>query len=296
MNSATDIEVQRWSRGLRAAPILWITVAFVLVMALVLWLRGAGFYQLPLSERVDHSDYHVLSPSRPLGRIYGGVGLVLMLVNLSYLLRRRFAQLPLGHMRLWLDSHVVTGLTATLFVAFHSAFQLRSAVAMVTALMLGLTVTTGLIGRFFYALVPRTESALRARLSDLEGLVPGLRKPLEEALLRLRPSEPKAGSGLWRVLCTLPSWFREARARRALVWSSFERRAERAAALTREHAQPLAREVCALAGREVYGVAGRELLRAWRPWHRLSALIMVAGVLLHVGVALFYGYGWDFAS
>ena len=39
-----------------------------------------------------------------------------------------------------------------------------------------------------------------------------------------------------------------------------------------------------------------ELLRAWRPWHRLCALTMVAGVLLHVGVATFFGYAWDFGT
>ncbi len=295
MNSATEIEIQRWSRGLRVAPILWLTVAAVLTMALLLWLRGANFYQLPLTERVDHSDYDLLSPSRPVGRIYGGVGLALMLLNLSYLLRRRFAHWPLGHMRLWLDSHVVTGLTATLFVAFHSAFQLRSPVAMVTAATLGVTVATGVVGRFFYALVPRSESELRARLADLEGLVPGLRQSLNEGLSK-RPSEAAAGSGLWRVIRMLPRWRREASVRRALVLTSFQARAQDAAPLTREHAGPLAREVATLAAREVYAVAARELLRAWRPWHRLSALIMVSGVLLHVGVALFYGYGWDFAS
>lgn len=296
VNGATEIEMQRWSRGLRVAPIIWITLACVSVVALLLWLRGADFYHLPLSERVDHSDYHVLSPSRPVGRVYGAVGLLLMLVNLSYLLRRRFAHLPLGHMRLWLDSHVVTGLTATLFVAFHSAFQLRSPVAMVTALTLGVTVTTGVIGRFFYALVPRTESALRERLFDLEGLLPGLRKQINEALAALPPHAPPAGSGLWRVFRTLPGWFKQARTRQVLVISMCRQRAERASPLDREQSAPLSREVAKLAASEVYAVAARELLRAWRPWHRLSALIMISGVLLHVGVALFYGYGWDFRS
>ena len=296
VNSATEIEIQRWSRGLRVAPIIWLTMALVLLMALLLWLRGADFYHLPLAERVDHSDYHVLSPSRPVGRVYGAVGLVLMLVNLSYLLRRRFAHLPLGHMRLWLDSHVVTGLTATLFVAFHSAFQLRSPVAMVTALTLGVTVATGVIGRFFYAFVPRAESALHERMFDLEGLLPGFRKSLAQALNELRPSDAPPGSGLWRVLRTMPCWIREARARRTLVLSLYESRAAHANALEREHAAPLSREIAGMAAREVYAVAARELLRAWRPWHRLSALIMVSGVLLHVSVALFYGYGWDFSS
>ena len=78
--------------------------------------------------------------------------------------------------------------------------------------------------------------------------------------------------------------------------STFYASASKAGALERVHAEPVAREVAALAAREVYAVAGRELLRAWRPWHRLCALTMVAGVVLHVGVALFFGYAWDFTS
>jgi hypothetical protein len=132
------------------------------------------------------------------------------------------------------------------------------------------------------------------RLADLEALVPGIRTPLKAGLAKLVPSESPGGAGLWRVARTLPRWLSEAKARRALVMSTFYAQAGRVAALEREHAEPVAREVAGLAAREVFAVAGRELLRAWRPWHRLCALTMVAGVVLHVGVALVFGYAWDF--
>ncbi len=290
MKGAAEIEIERWSRGLRVAPVLWISSCFVLLVAAALWLRGAGYYPLPLIERVEHADYELLSPGRPLGRVYGAVGLALILLNLTYLLRRRFPHWKLGRMRLWLDIHVLTGLTATLFVAFHSSFQLRSPVAVVTAATLGLTVVTGIVGRFFYAFVPQTRNVLSSRLVDLEALVPGIRAPLEAGLAKLLPSEPPGGSGLWRVVRTLPRWFREAKARRTCVWTTFQANVVHAAALERDHAQPLAREIASLASRDVLAVAGRELLRAWRPWHRLCALIMVVGVVLHMSVAIFFGY------
>lgn len=290
MKGAAEVEIERWSRGLRVAPVVWISAGFVLLIAVGLWLRGSGYYPLPLVERVEHADYELLSPGRPLGRVYGGVGLALILLNLSYLLRRRFPHWKLGRMRLWLDIHVLTGLTATLFVAFHSSFQLRSPVAVVTASTLGLTVVTGIVGRFFYAFVPQTQSVLSSRIVDLEALVPGVRAPLEAGLAKLRPSEPPGGSGLWRVVRTLPRWFREARARRTCVWTTFHVHAVNAPELEREHAAPLAREIASLASRDVVAVAGRELLRAWRPWHRLCAMVMVVGVVLHMSVALFFGY------
>ena len=36
------------------------------------------------------------------------------------------------------------------------------------------------------------------------------------------------------------------------------------------------------------------LLRSWRGLHRFFALLMLAAVLLHAGVAWYYGYRWIF--
>jgi hypothetical protein len=41
------------------------------------------------------------------------------------------------------------------------------------------------------------------------------------------------------------------------------------------------------------GVAA--LLRSWRGLHRFFALVMLATVLLHAGIAWKYGYRWIFA-
>ena len=294
MSGASELEMQRWSRGLRGATVVWVGTACIALIGLALWLRGVGYYALPLSERVDHPDYAVLSPSRKMGMTYGLVALGLMLLNLGYLLRRRFPHWPLGRMRLWLDAHVVTGFLAVLFVAFHSAFQLRSSVAAVIAATLAITLLTGIVGRFFYAFVPRDESSLRGRIADLDALLPGVATSLEQALTQPVPM-PAAGAGLWRVLHGLPALLRLARARRVWVYAVYRLRVEGRDARTLTYEYPLMREVAQLAAREVFAVAARELLRAWRPWHRLCALIMVAGVLLHAGVALFYGYGWHVA-
>lgn len=296
MNGATQWDQRRTRPASRAAQVVGLTLVLMVLVAVVLWMRGAGFYVLALGDRVEHEDFATLGPSRPVGRTYGAVGLGLMLLNLLYLARRRFARVPLGRMQVWLDVHVATGLLAALFVAFHSAFQLRSVVAQVMTATLAVTVATGLVGRFFHALVPRSGRALSGRVADLGRVLTRIEEPLRCGLAAHTPSEAPPGSGLVRVLGTVPRWWREARARRALVHATVQAACLEAEPLECIHALPIAAEVAQLAVREVYAVAGRELLRAWRPWHRLCALIMVAGVLLHVGVALFYGYAWDFAG
>jgi hypothetical protein len=294
MNSATELELQRWSRSLRGAPVVWVSALLVLATATILWLRGAGFYALSLPERVDHFDYELLSPGRPTGRAYGWVGASLIALNLAYLLRRLAPRTPLGGMRFWLDVHVVTGLTGGLFVAFHSAFQLRSPVAVVMAAALAITLGTGLVGRFIYVFVPCDGSACLSRVADLDALLPGVGKPLIMGLGRLAPRAVSAEVGLIAALCALPAWLRQASARRALVRTLCAPRLAGLNAMERSYLTPLVRELASHAARQVYGVAGRELLRVWRPWHRACALTMVACVVLHVGVALFYGYAWDF--
>lgn len=290
MNSATELDIQRWTRRLRVAPILGTSIAIVALLGLALWLRGAGFYALPLSERVDHLDYTRLSPSRPVGKTYGMVGFGLLLFNLAYLLRRRFPHWPLGRMRVWLDVHVATGIAAAVFTAFHSAFQLRSLVAVVTASTLVLTVITGIIGRFFYAFAPRSGEDLDERLQALDALLPGASARLQQGLSEIVPSEPRPGSGVWRVIRMLPTWRREIEQRRHLVQTTYLALAAAANPSDLPYSDRVFRDVQRLCARQITAVAGRELLRAWRPWHRLCAMTAVAGVVLHVAVAIFYGY------
>jgi hypothetical protein len=106
------------------------------LVLLVLWvglaLVGWDFYGHDLDARLDHPAYELLRPSGLVGHGYGIVGTALILSNLLYLARRRFARAQLGSMRLWLDIHVFSGLAGGALVLFHSAFQFRTGIALMT--------------------------------------------------------------------------------------------------------------------------------------------------------------------
>ena len=156
----------------------WITVIVIVGLAAVLARRGFSFYRLRLSERGAHPDYRTLSPSGLIGHGYGIVGTALILTNLLYLVRRRFAKrIPawMGSVKAWLNAHVFTGLVGSVLVLFHSAFQLRTPIATVTSVSLAIVVVTGLVGLYLYALVPREGlKPLEDRLEEIEPLLPGL--------------------------------------------------------------------------------------------------------------------------
>jgi hypothetical protein len=253
--------------------------------------RGWSFYLLSLEDRVEHPDFRALRPSGVIGNGYGWVAAMLVVLNLSYLIRRRFGGARLGSMRVWLDVHVVTGLLAASLVTFHSAFQLRTPIATISAASLGLVVLTGLIGRFMYALDP---SGDRGRLRDafdaVEASAPGCRAGLGEALARLPAPEVPANASLLRSLLAIGSWRRAARARRGAMAELLPSRRSMTTAQRRA-----VRELYLASDADTRASGMSALLRSWRGLHRFFALLMLASVLLHGGVAWYYGYRWIFA-
>ncbi|HET9987228.1 MAG TPA: hypothetical protein VFQ65_01880, partial [Kofleriaceae bacterium] len=63
---------------------------------------------------------------------------------------------------------------------------------------------------------------------------------------------------------------------------------------SREHRRAIADLVKAAAA-DARASATSALLRSWRGLHRFFALVMLAAVFLHAGVAWYYGYRWIFS-
>lgn len=274
-------------------PIAWSTIIGVLLvtgLAAALLVRGWSFYGLSLEDRVTHPEFRKLRPSGVIGNGYGWVAALLVVMNLMYLVRRRLAGSRLGSMRVWLDIHVFTGLTAAILVTFHSAFQLRTPVAATSAASLGIVVITGLIGRFLYALAPAMDrQRLRVALDDVEATWPGRRTEAAAAIDALPGPVVPQNASLIRSLIAVPRWRRVGRARKRAL----------AQVLPPVTGQPKAqrlvvRRLMKFAAAEAGSSGMAALLRSWRGLHRFFALLMLAAVLLHAGIAWHYGYRWIF--
>jgi hypothetical protein len=279
-------------RGTRwVFPLLLAVVLCAITIGLAV--RGWSFYILSLEDRVEHPEFRTLRPSGLVGNGYGWVAAMLIVLNLSYLVRRRLGGARLGSMRVWLDIHVFTGATAAILVSFHSAFQLRTPVATMSSVSLGLVVVTGVIGRFLYAFAPAAAvraAHVREAIDAVDREVPGAAKAIEPALAELPPPRVPPDASLIRSLFAIPRWRRIAKARReALRLILPEPRALGAGA--RRAARELERAAAAEA--RAHGMAA--LMRSWRGLHRFFALFMLAAVILHAGVAWYYGYRWIFS-
>jgi len=278
----------------------WPILLFVLFVALcaVLLVRGLDFYRLPLEMRPEHEDYRVLAPSGMVGQGYGVFGTALIFANLLYVVRRWLASWPLGSLRAWLDLHVFTGLAGSLLVLFHSAFQLRSDLATITAVSLMFVVLTGIVGRYLVALAPQVDpERMQASLAALDALRPGLGAAVRDGLARTPITRFTTSQTLLSTLVTVPTWMREARGRRRAV-----------AAIVADHPatgdldeserrlkKRVIRETGKLAAQEVRSEAAVSVLRVWRRMHRFFAILMLLSVGIHIGVAWYYGYRWVFS-
>jgi len=252
--------------------------------------RGWSFYRLSLEDRVEHPEFRALRPSGMLGNGYGYAAAMLVVMNLSYLVRRRFGSAGMGSMRMWLDIHVFTGLLAASLVSFHSAFQLRTPIASVSAGSLGTVVVTGLLGRFLYALGPGgVRERLAAALDTIEHELPGTRVPLAACIAQRPGPNVPANASLPRCLFAIPSWLRVARVRREVFGMLLPARRQMSREL--RHAT---HELYAASAADARASGVTALLRSWRAMHRFFALLMLSAVFLHAGVAWYYGYRWLF--
>jgi hypothetical protein len=276
------------------------------VLVIALWRHGRGYYTLPPSERIDHPEHASLRASGGVGHFYGIAGTVLILLNLLYFVRKqaRFMR-GRGSLRGWMEMHVFAGLLGTALIVFHSAFQVRNQVATAASWSLGVLVATGLLGRYMYALLPRSRTGDEEDVADVQARIGRNRRELalrvgesesaREIFKMLSARTASTTSGPLTALVRLPllpiDRLRDHRGRAAI------REHLRAGAHAPEDLRVLDELVHAIMRDEAQRRAVtvyKDLFLWWRALHRAFALVMVAAMLVHVGVALYYGYRWIF--
>lgn len=256
------------------------------------------YYGLGALERIEHPRDRWLRPSGPVGLGLGIAATALMLVNLAYLLRKA-AWFPLRAfaLRTWMTTHVVTGLVAFVCVLLHAALQPGNTPGGRSLVALTVVVTTGAIGRYFYAFVPRAANGRDMRLDEVRTKLTALAAELDR---EHRGMGERIGAEL-DALLQEAHWTRSLPRRifslvrsRARAKASRRRLLDEAArtGLPPEQVQILdalmrSAQRTALSAAHFEDLRG--LLASWRYLHRWIALLMVLLVGLHIAVALRFG-------
>ncbi len=278
--------------------VLTIAVAFcVLVGAVVLFgLGGWEYYRAPLATRGYLPEHLLLRPSGPVGLTLGVAGVVSMLMTLPYYVRKRWKALArVGTVKQWLEVHIFFGIVGPVLITLHTSFKFNGIISVGYWLMMTVW-TSGFIGRYLYVRIPKSIRGVELSVAQVEEslslvqrqmqaqpLPDSVQQELDAFELAVSPARGRAPGaidlffGELRVrtrLMLLRRHLRDAGVDVAAITSLVDRAAERAT----------------LARRLAHLQRTRHLFELWHVFHRPLVYGLFVIVVLHVGIALFFGY------
>ena len=263
--------------------------------------RMAGdFYGVQGDAQLDHPLYDRWRSSGFVGRLIGSAAVVMFVLNLFYLARRRLRSWhKWGKLRYWMSSHVFFGLLGGGLLLLHADFHMTSAAARMSAQAVIALLATGIMGRYFYALVPHTASGdedpagIRGRGEAALGRLQGLLAPEHPLVEKVRhKARLHAPAGGLRGVRRLALGWLLPQLRRLQVRSWLA--AQEATIPTELRADVRTEAIAVLDLADDLAGAGTAawILRRWRIVHLGAAAIMVWAAWRHIASAFATGYGW----
>jgi len=259
-------------------------------------LTGADYYLTAFEARPRHPDYALYRPAGSYGLRFGIVGSLALVTLLLYSVRRRTGLLGRNiPLKYWLDVHIFLGVIGPLFILLHTSFKWNGIVSLSFWSMVGVAVS-GVFGRYLYVQIPRNLYGAELELAGADEVEADLQRHLDgypeltpEARTRLRAvyegSLEATTQPLMMIAADLTRFLRTFKARRYLapLGLSAERRHGLLAGLhLMESRMRTLRRL-----RVVH-----KLLHQWHVVHRPFALIMYLIMIVHIAVALLFGFSW----
>ena len=279
------------------------------LLAVALVLYGWEYYLLDLTRRPFSTKHAFLKPSGIIGLRLGMMGLLIFFLVFLYPLRKYWSFLGrFGKTQNWFHVHVLLGLCTPVIISFHSAFKVHGFAGMAYWTMLAL-VASGIIGRYFYAQIPRNIMEAEMSLKEMQDLKTALLNELRlqtifkdselGALFQLPDSATILKIPVFLILIRMIAWDI---ARPFRVWA-LRRRGSKAGGgsfswgglwRTRnselEHAISLASKQAALSKRIVFLSRTHQIFHLWHIIHRPFSFSLATFIIIHVAVVFWLGY------
>lgn len=288
---------------------LFLTGAAMVMLAAGLAAYGWDYYLLDLMQRPFSSKHTLLKPSGIIGLRLGIFGLLLFIAVFMYPLRKYWSFLGrFGKTQNWFNFHVLLGLCTPGVISFHSAFKVQGFAGMAYWTMLAL-VGSGIIGRYFYAQIPRNIKAAEMSLKEMQDLKATLLDELKlqtifqnselEDLFRLPDSATILKMPLFLALARMIAWDIT---RPVRVWALRRRGAQAQGHLFSgggiwrtqnpelERTISLASRQMALSKRILFFSRTHQIFHLWHVIHRPFSFSLAAFVIIHVTVVTWLGY------
>jgi hypothetical protein len=259
---------------------------------------GLDYYVSPLHERAYDPDHDLFKPTGLVGNRLAILGTAMLALGVGgYMLRKRWARLQhAGRLRHWLSAHIWLCTLGPFLITLHTSFKVGGLVSIAFWSMV-LVVSSGVVGRYVYVRLPQNlqgrtrsmkelEEEQRALAAEIEAASPGLADGVLSPFL----AETAAPRGVFSALAhafraDLRAWGQHRELHAALVRAGVAAEPRvRLEALARRHRR-LAQERALLAPFE-------RLFRYWHTFHLPFAIVMALILLVHIAVAIAFGYAW----
>lgn len=275
------------------------TLTFIVIFVTVyLAWYGSSYYGTSLEERFYHADHHNLKPSGFLGHGLGIAGTLLIIIGVfGYMARKRYRFLSrLGVLKHWLEFHIFLCTLGPVMILFHTSFKFGGIVSVSFWSMVAV-VASGVIGRFIYLQIPRTIQGRELNMAEIVEMQ-------DNFMLRVRTEAGEYAESVIKEWNAILSNRRHHQGQGFIKTYLSDRqiRSDFAAYLTScrisgKNAKVIKNLIAAELGiqRKIERLKMmQKLFRYWHIAHLPFALIMLIIMVIHVAVALAFGYNWVF--
>ncbi|TSA28481.1 MAG: hypothetical protein D4R68_03900, partial [Ignavibacteriales bacterium] len=283
---------------------------FILILILIgtatffyFGIYGYSYYLTSNEERFFHELHKFLKPSGLIGHGLGIIGSLMMIIGVSsYMIRKRVRKFfRLGFLKYWLEVHIFLCSVGPILVLYHTTFKFGGIVAVSFWSMIAVVVS-GVIGRFIYIQIPRSIQGQEYSLDELKSLD-------QDYTNRL-----KAEFGLDDILITKLEYFNKIQIHKRTNFFSIGGLIIKDHYMNKKLIKEFKRELISrkIESSKVKAIiklcnsklilsrkisllhSVHKIFKYWHIIHLPFAIIMLIIMLVHVTVAVTFGYKWVF--
>ncbi len=277
--------------------VLTIAGVFCLVVAAVVLfgLGGWEYYRAPLGTRGYLPEHQLLRPSGAVGLTLGVGGVVSMLMTLPYYVRKRWKALSrIGTPTQWLEVHIFFGVVGPVLITLHTSFKFNGVISVGYWLMMTVW-ASGFVGRYLYVRIPKTIRGVELSFAQVEAQLTRRQQQLQSeslphAVQRALARFDRAVSPAHGAPGAIDLFFGELRVRARLMLLRRHLRAANVDLAAVRSVVDRAAERATLARRLAHLERTKHLFGLWHVFHRPLVYGLFVIVVLHVGIALYFGY------
>ncbi len=278
------------------------TLSIIVIITFIsLGVKGISYYTIPLEGRFYNNLHDFYKPSGIIGHGLGIVGSAALIIGVfGYMARKRIKKFArIGYLKHWLEFHIFLCSFGPVLILYHTSFKFGGIVAISFWSMIAVVVS-GIIGRFIYLQIPRTIEGREMSLNEINLLKSDLSQTLinkfnidKSTIVLLETTfENNRDSDSGITFFKIISDYKNEKA----VLKKIKRnlKIQKLASKDYRHSIHLIKNEMVLNRRIKWLVLMQNLLRYWHVAHLPFALIMLAIMIVHVTIALMFGYKWVF--